>query len=86
MANEVVNKLETDLIFHDLTFVPIRYMNKKDRSSGKLRRIGIQDVYQQICDYIAVYSLDEIFQRFGEYQCASIKGRGQSYGVKSIKR
>lgn len=61
-------------------------MNKKDRSSGKLRRIGIQDVYQQICDYIAVYSLDEIFQRFGEYQCASIKGRGQSYGVKAIKR
>lgn len=86
LANEVVDKLENDLKNRSLEFVPIQYKNQKDRSSGKLRRIGVQDVYQQICDYVAVYALEPIFKRFGEYQCASIKGRGQIYGVKAIEK
>ena len=86
LADEVVDQLETDLMSRHLEFVPIQYRDQKDRSSGKMRRIGIQDVYQQICDYIAVYALEDIFRRFGEYQCASIKGRGQSYGIKAIKK
>ena len=27
-----------------------------------------------------------LLKRIGEYQCSSIKGRGQSYGIRAIKR
>lgn len=86
LAERVIDKLEDDFLFEDLEFVPIQYRDQVDSSNGKLRHIGIQDVYQQICDYVAVYGLEDIFRRFGEYQCASIKGRGQSYGIKAIKK
>lgn len=86
LVEEVINKLQTDIIFHELEFVPIEYCDRVDSSNGKMRHIGIQDVYQQICDYVAVYGLEDLFRRFGEYQCASIKGRGQSYGIRAIKR
>lgn len=69
-----------------LILKPIVYREKKDGISGKTRRIGIQDVKQQIYDYLAVNNLQDILRRLGEYQCASIPGRGQSYGQRAIKR
>ena len=86
LVEEVIDKLQTDIILQDIKFKPIEYCDRVDRSNGKLRHIGIQDVYQQICDYVAVYGLEDIFRRFGEFQCASIKGRGQSYGIRAIKK
>ena len=40
---------------------PIRYIYKIDVCSGKKRRIGIQNIKQQLYDYIAVYALKELF-------------------------
>ena len=34
----------------------------------------------------AVEAMKDFLRRIGEYQCAALKGRGQSYGIKAIKR
>lgn len=81
-----IDTIRQELIEKKLNLIPIWYKTKVDSSSKKVRRIGIQDVKQQIYDYIAVYALEPLFKRFGEFQCASIKGRGQIYGIKSIKK
>ena len=78
MRNEIINK--------KLIFNKIRYNKRKDPSSGKIREIGIQDIKQQFYDYLAVYSLRPLFPILGTHQCASIKGKGQEYGVRNIKR
>lgn len=86
LVEELIDVIQTNILFDEVEFKPIEYCDRIDSSNGKLRRIGIQDVYQQIFDYIAVYGLEDIFRRFGEFQCASVKGRGQSYGIRAIKK
>lgn len=71
---------------NNIHFQPIWYKEKIDASSQKVRRIGIQNIKQQIYDYIAVEAMKDFLKRIGEYQCAALKGRGQSYGIKAIKR
>lgn len=70
------------------TFHFLRYgIEKKiDGSSGKVRRIGIQNIKQQLYDYVAVEGLNPVMKRIGEFQCASIKGRGTTKGKETISR
>lgn len=85
-AERVIDVVQGEILRHELALKPIRYMDKVDSSSNKTRRIGIQDIKQQIYDYIAVEGLRPILRRIGEYQCASIPGRGQKYGVQAVQR
>lgn len=79
-------------VFHEITnrniqVEPINYLKKKDNCSGKIRDIGIASIKQQIYDHVCVMACHNIFMsKIGRYQCASIKGRGQSYGKKTIER
>lgn len=87
---DIVDKLSLE-IQHELTnkelnLLDIWYREKSDPSNFKVRRIGIQDIKQQIYDYIAVEGLRPLFARIGEFQCASIKGRGQLMGANIIKK
>ena len=82
----VIDGMRQELINKEIIIKPIWYKEKIDPSSFKIRRIGIQDVKQQIYDYIAVEGLSPFLCRIGEYQCAAIKGRGQIKGVNIIKR
>lgn len=82
----VIDGIRQELIDRKIVIKPIWYKKKVDPSSFKVRNIGIQDVKQQIYDYIAVEGLKPLFCRISEYQCAAIKGRGQIFGVKIIKR
>ena len=82
----LIDQIRIELFDKDLKFIPIWYTERKDQSNGKIRRIGIQNVKQQIYDYIAVESMQDIFRRIGEHQYASIKGRGQLAGARRIKR
>lgn len=66
---------------------PIRYTYKIDGCSGKKRRIGIQNIKQQLYDYIAVYALKELFQKkIGYYQCSALEGKGQLFGALALKK
>lgn len=71
----------------DLQLRPIRYRERIDKSSGKLRLIGDEEAMQQIFDYIAVYAAQEIWKRrIVKQQASSLPGRGASYGVPMIRR
>lgn len=68
----------------NISFPEIWYREKVDGSSGKVRRIGIQNIKQQLYDYIAVEGLKPVLKRIGEYQYASIEGRGTVKGKEVI--
>lgn len=81
LINVAANYMHDSLVNHNLHFIPIWYKTKVDESSKKVRRIGIQHVSQQLFDYVAVYSMRDLMKRIGEYQCASIPGRGPVWGM-----
>lgn len=82
----IISDLREEIINKSVSFPKIWYRNKIDGSSGKSRRIGIQNIKQQLYDYIAVEGLEPILRRIGEYQYASIKGRGTTKGKYAISR
>lgn len=86
VVDKICDILRDEIISGDISFPPIWYREKVDGSSGKVRRIGIQNVKQQLYDYIAVEGIQPLLKRIGEYQCASIKGRGTLNGKKAIER
>ena len=83
---KVIDEIRIEIMQRNISLKPIWYSEKFDNSSHKLRRIGIQDIKQQFYDYIAVEGLKPILRRIGEYQCASIPGRGQKYGIHAIQK
>lgn len=80
----VITELREEIIHDAISFPPIWYREKVDGSSGKVRRIGIQNIKQQLYDYIAVEGLKPVLRRIGEYQYASIEGRGTTKGKEVI--
>lgn len=71
----------------ELQLRAVRYRERIDKSSGKLRLIGDEEAMQQIFDYIAVYAADEVWKRrIVKQQASSLPGRGASYGVPMIRR
>lgn len=81
---EIATVLKKEIINEKLELKPIWYRDKFDNNSQKWRKIGIQDIKQQMCDYIAVNGLKELERCLGHYQCASVKGKGQIYCAKAI--
>lgn len=81
---EIAKVLQNEITDGKLKLKPIRYRNKYDDNSQKWRRIGIQDIKQQMYDYVAVNGLWELEKSIGHYQCASVKEKGQIYCAKAI--
>lgn len=82
----VITDLKEEIENKSISFPKIWYRTKIDGSSGKVRRIGIQNIKQQLYDYIAVEALGLVLKRIGEFQYASIKGRGTTKGKEVIAR
>ena len=80
----VISKIQNEIKSGNISFPEIWYREKVDGSSGKIRRIGIQNIKQQLYDYIAVEGLKPVLKRIGEYQYASIEGRGTAKGKEVI--
>lgn len=68
-----------------LPLVPIRYKEIKDRSNGKIRIIGIEEIKQQLYDYVAYLALEDLMPRIGFYHIACQKGKGPELGASYIK-
>ena len=76
LINTVIDGIQQEIIEKKYIVKPIRYRYQVDKCNGKVRKIGIQDVKQQIYDYIAVYAMEELFQnKIGFYQCGSLKNK-----------
>ena len=82
----IISDLQKEIISGSISFLRIWYRDKIDSSSGKVRRIGIQNIKQQLYDYIAVEGMRPVLKRIGEYQYASIPGRGTTKGKQVISR
>lgn len=82
----IITELQSEIVNGSVSFPKIWYREKIDGSSGKVRRIGIQNIKQQLYDYIAVEGLEPALKRIGEFQYASIKGRGTTKGKEIISR
>lgn len=82
----IITELQSEIVNGSVSFPKIWYREKIDGSSGKIRRIGIQNIKQQLYDYIAVEGLEPALKRIGEFQYASIKGRGITKGKEIISR
>lgn len=80
----IIDGIRQEILNGDFRWKPIWYTQR--RENGKLRRIGIQDIKQQLYDYIAVEGLAEALKRIGYYQCAAIPGKGQTMGMRAVKR
>ena len=81
----ITESIREEIILKNYKWKPIWYTEKLE--GNKIRRIGIQDIKQQLYDYIAVAGLDELFKkRIGYYQCAAIPGKGQVFGMRAIKK
>ena len=85
IIDTVVDGIRQEILNGKYAWKPIWYTQRCE--NGKIRRIGIQDIKQQLYDYIAVEGLAEVFQKkIGYYQCAAIPGKGQVVGMRAIKR
>lgn len=83
IAKDLLEEIENNRI----TLRKINYQDRIDKASGKKRRIGIASIKQQVYDYIVINAIKPMLDaKIGQYQCASIKGRGQIYGKRTIER
>ena len=72
-VHEIALEMQSELMNRKLNLKPIWYKRKYDDASRKWRTIGIQDIKQQMYDYIAVNAMADLIPCIGKYQCASIK-------------
>ena len=87
LIETVIDGIRQEIIYQSYVVKPIHYQTKIDGNSGKVRQIGIQDVKQQLYDYIAAYGLWELFTaKIGYYQCSALENKGQIFGVKALKK
>jgi hypothetical protein len=81
----IIDGIRGEILNDKISFKPIHYIYK--REGLKMRRIGIQDIKQQLYDYIAVNGLKEMLKKkLGYYQCAALPHKGQLMGARAIKR
>ena len=86
LLDKITEQIRHELLNHKLHVPKIFYRQRVDASSFKVRNIGIENIKQQIYDYIAVEAIQDLLKRVGEFQCASIKKRGIRYGVQYVQR
>lgn len=70
-----------------LDLAPIKYQQRRDGLSKKIRNIGLMSVMQQVMEHVAVGCMQELWDaKYEHHQYASIKGRGQLQGAKTIMK
>lgn len=85
ITETVIDGIWEEIMQGKFVWKPIWYTTRKE--NNKIRRIGIQDIKQQLYDYIAVEGLTEVLhKKIGYYQCAALPGKGQVMGMRAIKR
>lgn len=81
----IIEGIQTEITFEKFVFKPIWYTTRIE--NNKVRRIGIQDIKQQLYDYIAVEGLSEVLKKkIGYHQFAAIKDKGQVKGARVVKK
>ena len=83
----IVEYIRDSIIDKKLILAPIKYYERIDGMNKKVRIIGVQEPLHQIFDYVAVEGMRTMLEaKIGVFQCASLPGKGQSYGKKYIEK
>lgn len=83
LAEEVAKRIK----HRDLDLSPIVFFERVDGISGKTREISNESAMQRIMDYVAIGALKPLLHaKIMPHQFASIKGRGQIAGKRTIER
>lgn len=84
---ELARSLAAEIRERRVTVAPIQYFNRIEPINGKHRIIGRETPKHQCFDYIAVNGLAEMLMaKIGDYQTASIPGRGQIFAKHAIEK
>ena len=87
IAIAIAKKIATMIKARNIPVLKTWAKERYDDSSQKMRLIGNETVLQRFLDYIVVYGCHELWHRkLVREQCSSIKGRGQLYGVKLLRK
>lgn len=91
MLDDAVHSLALDLnkrlLMRELDLPPTVSRTVIEGAKKKERDLEIESYIHQIFDHLSVLGLEELFKKkFGTWQCASIKGRGQLYTKKGIEK
>ena len=86
LIHDIAKDMYKEIVNKDIKLEPIRYQLRYDKSSQKVREIGLASIKQQVYDHVMVRVCKEMFMnKIGTYQCASVKGRGQVFGKNVIE-
>lgn len=86
-ANIEERTMKEHILMWCQTAPAIRYTKITDKGSGKIRDLGLETVLFRLYEAVAGDAAKPLWKaKFGTYQVASIKGRGQSYGKKAVKK
>ena len=86
-ANIAERTMKEHILMWCQTAPAIRYTKITDKGSGKIRDLGLETVLFRLYEAVAGDAAKPLWKaKFGTYQVASIKGRGQSYGKKAVKK
>ena len=65
----------------------IRYLEITDSGSGKRRDLGLECLIFRLYEAVANEAANPLFEaKVGEFQVASVKGKGQKFGKRTIKK
>ena len=84
---KIAEQLEKEIKEKNVRLKAIKYRERYDTSSHKMRLIGIESMKQQVLDYVAVNALMDLFMdRIGDNQFACVPNRGQKFGKLRIEK
>lgn len=76
----IAERISWEIRTDNIVLPPISWEVRRDKSNGKLRNVGVEDIWQQFYDNLVFIALEELSGRIGEYQCACLRGRGSKWG------
>lgn len=86
-AAKLIDEVAEEIAARTLSFKPIHRYEHFEPTSGKTRTIGISSVKQQLVDYVVVHCCADLLRaRAGYYQASSVKGKGATFAMRTIKR
>ena len=86
-AANLIDEVAREISERRLKFEPIHRYNHTEPTNGKVRTIGVSSVKQQLVDYVVVHCCSDFLKaRVGHYQASSVKGKGATFTMRSIRR
>lgn len=86
-ADRLIGELVDEIRGRRLSLRPIHRYKQIEPTNGKVRRIGVLSVKQQVLDYIIVTCAAPLLEaKVGYYQVSGVPGKGGSFAVEAVQR